>query len=77
MRKYELTTSPSLKPSPPAYCGSISTVSRELSEAVELKCTKDEADTIPVHPTYAERFLPSNSGDGAVAVRKMATCCGR
>jgi len=75
--KYVLTTSPFLKPRPSAYCGSISTVSRELSGEVELKWANDEADTMPVHPTYAESFLPFNPGDDAIAVRSTATCCGR
>jgi hypothetical protein len=70
------TISPFLKPSPSAYCGSISTVSK-ASEEVELKWAKDEADTMPVHPTYAWSFFLSNSGDGVVAVRRTATCCGR
>jgi hypothetical protein len=67
----ERTTSPSLKPKPAAYCGSISSVSIPRSPAVELNETREDAEAMPVQPTYAS--LPSPS----VGFKCTPSVCGR
>jgi hypothetical protein len=61
------TTAPSANPNAAPNCGSISTVSNTPSARPEFHCASDEADAIPVQPTYA--VLPAGFPELAIAAR--------